>query len=178
MSMDIPKIEVLEANLQRLGIRFPDMPLTSVLLSRLLLYVGRGMSTLLDQEIRPFGLAEVEFRVLITLYAQSDGVGHPSELCSHSGQSPANMSRISDALLELGLITRVPSVRDRRKLVLQITAAGEELVRRLVPTLYAPIEAMLEDFSALEQRQMIEQLKRLVAKLQDNMTRPPRKRPG
>jgi len=176
--MDIPKIEIVEANLQRLAIRFPDMPLATVLLSRLLLYVGRGMSTLLDQEIRPFGLAEVEFRVLTTLYAQPDGVGHPSELCSRTGQSPANMSRISDALLELGLISRVPSVRDRRKLVLQITAAGEELVRRLVPTLYGPLEAMLEDFSAFEQQQMIEQLKRLSAKLQDGMTGPRHKRPG
>jgi MarR family transcriptional repressor of emrRAB len=177
MSIDIPTIEILEANLERLGGRFPDMPLAGVLLSRLLLYVGRGMSTLLDQEIRPFGLAEVEFRVLTTLFAQPDGVGHPSELCSRTGQSPANMSRISDALLELGFITRVPSVRDRRKLVLQITAPGEELVRRLVPTLYGPLKTMLEDFSDFEQRQLIEQLKRLAAKLHETMTLHPA-RPG
>jgi len=178
MSIDIPTIEILEANLERLGGRFPEMPLAGVLLSRLLLYVGRGMSTLLDQEIRPFGLAEVEFRVLVTLFAQPDGVGHPSELCARTGQSPANMSRLSDALLRLGLITRVASVRDRRKLVLQITAQGEELVRRLVPTLYGPLKTMLEDFSDLEQRQLIEQLKRLSTKLHETMTLQPPRRAG
>jgi MarR family transcriptional repressor of emrRAB len=101
------QIEMLEANLSRLRARMPELPMSSVLLSRLIVQLGREMAALLDQQIRPFGLAEPEFRVLTTLFSQPDGVAHPSDLCARAAQSPANMSRICDALVGRDLITRV-----------------------------------------------------------------------
>ncbi len=89
--------EKLEANIERLRARMPDTPVSSVLLSRMLLHVGRGMASMLEIEIRPFGLSEAEFRVLTTLFSQPEGCAHPGELCAKTSQSPANMSRISDA---------------------------------------------------------------------------------
>jgi MarR family transcriptional repressor of emrRAB len=155
--------EKLEATLERLRARLPDLPTSNVLLSRLLLHLGRGMGALLEHQIRPFGLSEAEFRVLTTLFSQPDGVAHPTELCARTYQSPAHMSRISDALVERGLITRVPAVHDRRKMVLNITPQGEELVRQLLPTLYAPLREIFRDISDAEQLQLIGQLKRLTA---------------
>src|SRR5580658_4546428 len=114
-------IDKLETNLRALSARVPDLPFTEILLCRLLIHLGREMATVLEQQIRPFGLAEAEFRVLTTLFSQPDGVGHPSELCAGTAQSAANMSRISDALVSRDLITRVPSIHDRRKMVLRIT---------------------------------------------------------
>jgi DNA-binding MarR family transcriptional regulator len=143
---------------------------SGVLLSRLLLHLGRGMASMLEQEIRPFGLAEAEFRVLTALFSQPEGVAHPSELCARTSQSPANMSRISDALVARDLITRVSSLHDRRKMVLHITAQGEELVQRLLPKLFGPLREMLVDFSEEEQRHLISQLKRLGSKLEDAFT--------
>jgi MarR family transcriptional repressor of emrRAB len=80
-------------------------------------------------------------------------------------QSPANMSRISDALVSRDLITRVLSVHDRRRMVLRITEQGEELVRRLLPKLSAPLREVLMEFPEAEQRQMIARLKHLGMKL-------------
>src|SRR5271170_4575135 len=162
------QFETLEANLQRLRTRLPDLdlPIAGVLLSRLIQYLGREMSGMLDHRIRPFGLAEAEFRALATLYARPDGVAHPSDLCAGAAQSPANMSRISDALVDRGLITRVTSVHDRRRMVLHITEQGEELVRRLLPTLFAPLREIFKDFSDEEQRHLIAQLKRLSLSLE------------
>jgi MarR family transcriptional regulator, negative regulator of the multidrug operon emrRAB len=157
--------EQLEASLERLRLRMPDSPVSSVLLSRLLIHLGRGMASLLEQEVRPFGLAEPELRVLTTLFSQPDGVGHPSELCARTSQSAANMSRISDALVSRDLITRVSSMHDRRKMVLRITEQGEDLVRRILPTLFEPLRELFKDFSDAEQQQLIAQLKRLGAKL-------------
>jgi MarR family transcriptional repressor of emrRAB len=159
------QFQYLEANLAGLKSRLPDLPISSVLLSRLIMHLGRVMAAMLEQETRPFGLAEGEFRVLTTLFSQSDGGAHPSELCAKTLQSPANMSRMSDALVSRGLITRVSSVHDRRKMVLRITAQGEELVRRLLPALYGPLCDMFKDFSEEEQRHLVGQLKRLGAKL-------------
>jgi len=120
---------------------------------------------MLEQRIRPFGLAEAEFRVLTTLFSQPEGVAHPSDLCVRTSQSPANMSRISDALVSRDLITRVLSSQDRRRMVLRITEHGEELVRRLLPQLHAPLKEMYGEFTDAELQRLIGQLKRLGVKL-------------
>src|SRR6202034_2820167 len=159
------QIELMEANLQNLKQRMPDLPVSGILLCRLLLHIGREMAARFEQQMKPFGLAEAEFRVLTTLFSQPEGVAHPSELCARTSQSPANMSRISDALVRRDLITRVLSAHDRRRMVLRITEQGEELVRRLLPLLFAPLREMLKDFSDADQQQLIAQLKQLGMKL-------------
>jgi MarR family transcriptional regulator, negative regulator of the multidrug operon emrRAB len=155
------QFELMEANLQSLKQRMPDLPVDGILLCRLILHIGREMATNFEQQIRPFGLAEAEFRVLTTLFSQPEGVGHPSDLCVRASQSPANMSRISDALVERGLITRVSSVADRRRMVLRITDAGEKFVRELLPKLHVSLRRMLQDFPESEQRLMCTLLKKL-----------------
>ena len=155
------QFELMEENLQNLKQRMPDLPVSGILLCRLLLHIGREMAAGFEQQLRPFGLAEAEFRVLTTLFSQPDGAAHPSDLCVRASQSPANMSRISDALVDRGLITRVSSVQDRRRMVLRITEEGEKFVRDLLPTLHVSLRRMLKDFPELEQRQIVAQLKRL-----------------
>jgi DNA-binding MarR family transcriptional regulator len=59
----------------------------------------------------------------------------------------------------------VLSVRDRRRMVLRITEQGEQLVRELLPKLFVPLRGLFAEFPQGEQRQMIDQLKRLFAKL-------------
>src|SRR5277367_1495562 len=154
-------IDKLETNLRALSARMPDLPFNEILLCRLLIHLGREMTTKFEQQIRPFGLAEAEFRVLTTLFSQPDGVAHPGDLCARAGQSPANMSRISDALVSRDLITRVLSAHDRRRMVLRITEQGEDLVRRLLPKLFGSLRAMYAEFSESDLQLLITQLKRL-----------------
>lgn len=156
----------LEDNLRALSGRMPDVPFNEILLCRLLLHLGREMAAKLEQKIRPFGLAEAEFRVLTTLFSQPQGVAHPGDLCSRTSQSPANMSRICDALVSRDLITRVLSEQDRRRMVLRITPSGEALVKELLPKLFAPLRGMLAEFSQQDQAALIAQLKRLHGNLE------------
>src|ERR1700719_389649 len=160
------QFDMLEANLRALSARMPDVPFNEILVCRLLLHMGREMATTFEQKIRPFGLGEAEFRVLTTLFSQPDGVAHPSDLCARAGQSPANMSRISDALVGRDLITRVLSVQDRRRMVLRITEQGEDLVRRLLPKLFGSLHVMFAEFSESDLQQLTSQLKRLYANLE------------
>lgn len=171
MNNFVCQFELVEANLQNLKARVPDLPASSILLCRLLLHVGHEMAVMFEQQIRPFGLAEAEFRVLTTLFSQPNGVAHPSDLCVRASQSPANMSRISDALVSRGLITRVSSLDDRRRMVLRITEEGEAFVRQLLPKLFAPLRELLKDFPETDQLQMISLLKRLGVEL-DKATAP------
>src|SRR6202044_1154734 len=166
MNSSPSQFELMEANLQNLTHRMQDLPVTGILLCRLLLHIGREMAARFEQQIKPFGLAEAEFRVLTTLFSQPEGVAHPSDLCARASQSPANMSRISDALVARGLITRVSSLHDRRRMVLRITEEGEEFVRQLLPKLHEPLRRMLKNFPEAEHQQLASQLKRLAAELE------------
>jgi MarR family transcriptional regulator, negative regulator of the multidrug operon emrRAB len=161
------QFDKLEANLRALSARMPDLPFTETLLCRLILHMGRELASSFEQKIRPFGLAEAEFRVLTTLFSQPEGAAHPSDLCTRAAQSPANMSRICDALATRDLITRVPSAHDRRRMVLRITEQGEALVRRLLPTMFVSLRGLLAEFPEAEQRLLISQLKRLHANLEE-----------
>lgn len=151
----------MEENLQGLLARMPDAPAISILLSRMIMHIGREMAARFEQQIRPVGLTEAEFRVLTALYSRPDGVAHPGDVSLQTSQSPANMSRICDALVGRDLITRVLSAHDRRRMVLRITATGEALVEALLPEMFALVRNALKDFSETEQRQMTAQLKRL-----------------
>jgi MarR family transcriptional repressor of emrRAB len=159
------EFEQLAANIGRMQARLPDLPQSCVLLSRLFLHLGRGMSNMLDQQIKPFGLAEPEFRVLATLFSQPGSAAHPGELCLRTSQSAANMSRISDSLVARHLITRDSSVEDRRKMVLRMTDSGDQLVRDLLPKMFAPLRELFADSSEPERQQLIEQLKLLCSRL-------------
>jgi MarR family transcriptional repressor of emrRAB len=156
----------LSENLEFLRDRLPDMPINAIMLSRLMVQLGRTMAAVLEQQIKPLGLSEPEFRVLASLFAQAESGAHPTDLCVKTSQSPANMSRISDALVSRDLITRGPSALDRRKMVLRITETGEQLVRQLMPRLYPTLRDMFLDFSEDEQLQLAEQLKRLGANVE------------
>jgi MarR family transcriptional regulator, negative regulator of the multidrug operon emrRAB len=155
------QFELVEAYLQNLSVRVADVPATGILMCRLLMHVGREMTTLFERQIRPFGLAEAEFRVLTTLFSLPGGVAHPGDLGARASQSPTNMSRISDALVSRGLITRDLSLKDRRRMELRITEQGDEVVRQLLPKLFAPLRELLKEFPEAEQRQLNDQLKRL-----------------
>jgi len=71
----------------------PDLPLDALLLSRLLLHVGREFASMLEQQIRPFGLAEAEFGCWSLCFRSPKGVAHPSDLCA--GAAPKASEHVS-----------------------------------------------------------------------------------
>jgi MarR family transcriptional repressor of emrRAB len=164
-SLPISRLDMLAASLARLQARLPSTPVPKIMLSRMLVELGRGMVGRLEQQIRPFGLAEPEFRVLSVLFSEPEGAAHPSDLCVRTAQSPANMSRIADALVSRDLITRVSSATDRRRMVLRITEQGEEFVRQLLPGLFAALETLLASFTDSELERLIALLRRLFERL-------------
>ncbi|HEY3850369.1 MAG TPA: MarR family transcriptional regulator [Steroidobacteraceae bacterium] len=143
----------------------PGAPAATIMLSRLIMELGHQLSSLMEHQIRPYGLGEAEFRVLTALFAQPEGVAYPSELCERTGQSPANMSRIGDVLVSHNLITRVLSATDRRRMVLRMTDEGEALVRRLLPLMFDSLKVLFEDICEADQLALIQHLKRVGARL-------------
>jgi MarR family transcriptional regulator, negative regulator of the multidrug operon emrRAB len=155
------QIQEVEASLNRLKLRVPDLPVTQILTSRALVSLGRELSNMLDQRLRPHGLSEIEFRTLIVVYSLQDTAAYPGELGTSLGQSPANITRITDNLVERGLVSRVADERDRRRLMLTITPAGEQLVQNLLPVMNCSVHESFQDFSPADLNRLLDGLRHL-----------------
>lgn len=152
------QIQAFQAGIHRIRARGVDISPDDVILFRTLVSVGRCLGQFAEQALRPVSLAEPEFRVLMALFSQPDGAGHPGELCAGSGQSPANMTRITDNLVALKLITRTPSLQDRRRMLLRVTAQGEALARHFVPAAFKPVHAIFANLSSDAREQLLSSL--------------------
>jgi MarR family transcriptional repressor of emrRAB len=155
----------IEAAVARTAGRFSEVPVVETSILRLLTLLGREISALLEQLLRPHGLNETDFRILMCLFSQPDGVAHPSELCAYVAQSPANMTRVADGLCERGLITRIASEEDRRRTILRITAAGEALARSLLPDTTARTRAIFAGMPQPACGALLEQLRAIIAQI-------------
>src|SRR5258705_3644043 len=157
------QFQAILAGLSRIEARGLPVPIADIMMFRTLVLLGRALAQLADEAIRPSGLGEAEFRVLMLLYSQPDGVAHPGELCPGSGQSPANMSRITDALLALDMITRDPSAEDRRRTILRITPRGVAFAREFVPAAFAPVRKLFASLSDTARSQLLATLGEIAA---------------
>ena len=156
------RLDTMAATFGRLRNQGLAVPADNAMLVRTLALLGRAVHQLAEEAIRPTGLGETEFRVLLQLYSLPEGLGHPGELCSGAGQSPAGITRITDHLVGLGLISREASEHDRRRTVLQVTPAGEVLVRSIVPHAYEPLNRLLAQIGRDERAQLQALLDQLV----------------
>lgn len=157
------QIQAIETNLDRLKGRVPDLPLAQILTSRALVTLGRELSAMLDQRLRPYGLSDIEFRALINIYSLQDTGAYPGDLCHSVGHSPANITRITDNLVERGLLGRVADERDRRRLLLTITPQGEQLLQDLLPVTLQSMRHSFLGFSDADVEQLLNSLKHLAS---------------
>lgn len=163
------QIAAIEEGLNNLQKRLDGVPVTEILISRLLINLGKEISSILDQRLRPSGLAEPEFKVLISIFASPEEGTNPGDLCAGIGQSPANVTRLTDSLVERGLISRLPDEQDRRKLVLQMTPQGTALIKKMMPLMVEGARKNYRDFSRTELKRLLSDLKQLAAAVDRNV---------
>ena len=150
---------------------FPDLPVQEVILTRLLLMVGGTLLGQLERSLRPHGLNDSDFRTLMMIYSSPTGSATPTELCEYAQQGATNMTRIANALVKAGLITRAPSAEDRRRIVLTITAAGKRMVRKILPPLFPNVHGAYATLNASDKR-TLDRLLRQIAVNIDSLTQP------
>jgi MarR family transcriptional repressor of emrRAB len=159
------RIADMESALACAAARLPDLPATEVLIIRAVVLLAREISALYEDALRPHGLNETDFRTLMLLFSRPNHTAHPSELCAHVGQSPANMTRVTDGLFERGLISRIASDEDRRRTILRITPAGEALVHQLLPGTHARLREIFGDMPPGERQGLLAQLRGILGRL-------------
>jgi MarR family transcriptional repressor of emrRAB len=160
-------IAMMDEGIGRVSQVMPGMPADEARLARLLLMVGRAFDETVEAALEPHKINHSDFLTLMILYSRPDGSSTPGELCEYTSQGATNMTRIANALVKRGLITRGASEEDRRRVLIRITPAGRRFVQKLLPPLFPRVNAAFAGFSDTDKRSF----NRLLRKLADNLDR-------
>jgi MarR family transcriptional regulator, negative regulator of the multidrug operon emrRAB len=158
-------IAMMDEGIGRVSQVIPEMPVAEATLCRLLLMVTSSLEQELEYKLKPHKLNHSEFQTLMILYSRPDGRSTPGELCEYTSQGATNMTRIANALVKRGLITRGASDTDRRCVQIRITAAGRRFVQKMLPPMFPRVQVMFGGFNDADKRQ----LSRLLRKLAENL---------
>ncbi len=87
----------------------------------------------------------------------------PATLCAGLAQSPANLTRIGDSLVERGYVSRDTDQSDRRRMLLTLLPEGRRLLDEMLPGVSKEVTALFAGFTSTEKTQMLRGFKRLLA---------------
>ncbi|HET9237720.1 MAG TPA: MarR family transcriptional regulator [Oligoflexus sp.] len=112
----------------------PDMDFEDSLLILAILRCAVELQTRTEEVFVRFDLNTATFGVLVTLYRSASPEGMtPGEISRHVLVSPASVTNRLDRLVERRLISRHPSVEDRRVQYIRLTDEGTALVETVLP---------------------------------------------
>jgi MarR family transcriptional repressor of emrRAB len=155
----------LEQAVDRIEARFPGVPRQEVILTRLYYHILPRLTCHLNEDMKEYGLNESLWMSLLAMYACPQQTLFPSDISDTLDSSRTNATRIVDELVRNGWATRIPCEEDRRKIRLELTAAGLELVEKLLPVSRASHRALWQDFDQEEMQLMEKLMRKLLAKL-------------
>jgi len=128
---------------------------------RLLALVKLSMSDALDEELAPLGITAAQFVILVML-ADADA-DSASNLCRSASYDQGAMTRMIDRLERKGLVRRVRSPNDRRRVNLELTADGRAVYPKLIESAANVQNRFLRGFSKTEAQQLEGLLGRMLA---------------
>lgn len=130
-------------------------------LGRLMAEVSGRLLAALDDEMTGHGITGAQWVILMRI---AGGRGSTAaELCRFSRYDTGSMTRMLDRLEEKGLIRRVRSATDRRRVLLELTPAGRRLHPQLPSVAVKVLNTHLRGFSAEEVAQFTGYLQRMLA---------------
>ncbi|MEV4156938.1 MarR family transcriptional regulator [Nocardia salmonicida] len=114
----------------------------------------------LDRALAPRGVTRGDFEILCVL-ARAGRPLRASEVTSRTMTSGAATTKHADRLAKIGLLERLPFERDGRVVLLQLTAAGRELVDAELPSRVERDRRLLEGLDEQEQQTLVALLRRV-----------------
>jgi DNA-binding MarR family transcriptional regulator len=99
-------------------------------IEQLMLRVGWLEQHRFAQDLSDFDLTVPQFFILRSVWAGKEGCSM-STLADGALRRSATMTGIVDRLVRMGLVTRQRDVRDRRRVLVELTPAGREVLGRV-----------------------------------------------
>jgi DNA-binding MarR family transcriptional regulator len=129
--------------------------------------VKRAHSLMLDVMEPIFAERGFSFVQYVILSWLRDGIAvNPKDICAQYRHDSGALTRVIDQLAERGLLERVRRDKDRRKVELQLTPAGRDVIESLIPLVVEKLNEALVDFTMDESRELVRLLIKLNTTLQ------------
>ena len=139
--------------------------LGTIQINLLIKYNGWLLHEFLGKTLQEFNLTPAGYITMHLINSSPGQIANPSDLTQCTGETRANMTRVSDELAERGLLRRVPNEHDRRRVDMSLTDAGHALLKQVVPHARAQGTAVFDVFDD-DERAMFE---KLLLKLLDSL---------
>lgn len=119
--------------------------------------------TLREGHAAVIGLAGIEYTTLISIrHLAAQGDVHVRAVADHLHLSGAFVTTVTNKLEAKGLITKASHPGDRRRISLNVTAHGVELLERLAPTQSQVNDVQFDCLSARDFHALLDMVQRLV----------------
>lgn len=151
---------------QRLAVtaeRYPALPVRQVVLSRLIRHVQKAIQDQANACLRQWDLVLPEYNVLMMLYGTPDLTLKASALSGACGEKSANLTRLTNGLVERGLMARGGQGADRRVVYLTLTPQGQALLEELLPAMCQLVGVQMSRLDEDEQPVLERLLKKVLA---------------
>jgi|TARA_R100001143_G_scaffold727_5_gene1960 DNA-binding MarR family transcriptional regulator len=154
---DIPNAEIL----QKFADRYPQTDIKSVMTFLNLLRVGSDLSHGLNSYLAGYDLLQGRWWVLLLLMREDDLSSTPSLLAEKAGVSRATMTGLLDGLLREKLISRVHGRRDRRQILIRLTAKGQAKLDEVMPGYYQRVNLLMQALTETEALNLMSLLEKI-----------------
>ncbi|ERL65923.1 MarR family winged helix-turn-helix transcriptional regulator [Schleiferilactobacillus shenzhenensis] len=112
--------------------------------------------------VASFDLSESRFIILMFLYYADQRQLLPSEVATKLGVQKPTVSKLLKGMTAQRIVTSHPSTTDKRVRYIQLTDAGEQLLRAFLPYNYRVSTELFADFSEEEKQQFARLLRKLL----------------
>ena len=130
-------------------------------IGRVMTRVKGELMDALDAELAQFDITAAQYVILVKL--ASGETDSASTLCKGVSYDPGAMTRMIDRLERKGLVRRVRSPDDRRKVLLELTDEGKAVYPKLIAGSVNVLNRFLRGFTHEDVRKLDEYLKRMLA---------------
>ncbi len=146
--------------------RRPDLDVSPAEIVLRIERADRHLQSAVEARLKELGLTRWRFAVLSTLRrAGGDGL-RPGELLRDMLSTTGAMTNRLDRLEEDGLVERIRDPRDRRAVLVRLTASGRELVDRAATEHLANEARLVAHLDTDDQRRLADLLRKLLAPLE------------
>jgi DNA-binding MarR family transcriptional regulator len=113
--------------------------------------------------LRPFGLTDVQFNLMMLLKYQGDqdeGLSQ-AQLSSMMLVNRANITSLIDRMEKADLAIRTPAPSDRRSNIVKLTGRGRDLLAKIEPLYTKEVKRIMAVLKQDEQKKVIEMLEKI-----------------
>lgn len=113
--------------------------------------------------LRPFGLTDVQFNLMMLLKYQScpeEGLSQ-AQLSDMMLVNRANITSLIDRMEKIDLVVRTPAPTDRRSNIVKLTGRGKKLLAQIEPLYTKEVKRIMAVLKQTEQKTVIAMLEKI-----------------